>query len=292
MNWQAWNHDMLPPLLSPTTVDHDWELNLGGYDGERPMESRAYLCNRVAGTPHIGVAWPQGVTAPSSYLLYFHHGIGQEAADYAQPDVRMDKGIGDYFIGRMRGMQQVARSGKNVGLIVPQPTFAGRGFLGSSEATIMEVLQEIDLDLSGGKRRELPPLLLASYSNGLEPLCHFMNAYPTLRQKVVAIFDFDGMLITGRPYDNLTHWASGGLRVVRYVGRSSPARRPKETNEGYLGRLSSLAPELVALPQSRWVKHPQYFEFKKSPTWAASWWMHFYIPSCMLYHGLSTTNGI
>jgi hypothetical protein len=40
------------------------------------------------------------------------------------------------------------------------------------------------------------------------------------------------------------------------------------------------------------VNHPHYGEFTSNPAWAAQWWMHFYIPSCMLFHGLANTDSI
>jgi hypothetical protein len=50
--------------------------------------------------------------------------------------------------------------------------------------------------------------------------------------------------------------------------------------------------KVVPLPKSRWVNHPHYPEFDLNPGWANAWWMHFWIPSCMLAHGLANTDGI
>jgi hypothetical protein len=290
-DWEDWGHKMLPLLNFDKVAEVVWELTFGG--GElSPMISRAYACDKSLGTPHIGIGWSSSVTRPSAYLLYFHHSIGQEAAAYASSEVRFKKGIGDYLIGRMKGLDQISRSGKNVCLVIPEPTFAGQGVFDSNEQLITQVLREIDADFTGGELRDLPPLLVASYSDGLERLNKFMTSCPKLRQQVRGVYDFDGMLVSRLSNISLSQWSQGGTKVFRYVGNSSPGFLPKESKMAYLNRCVNRSPKLIPLPKERWINHPHYSEFKANPNWANSWWMHFYIPSCMLYHGLANTDGI
>lgn len=290
--WEDWGYKDLPQLSNSKAPEITWEFTYGPPGQPRAMNTRAYECDKGLGIPHIGIAWPAGVTQPSAYLIYFHHSIGQEGADYAAAGVRFKKGIGDYLIGRMKGMDQIAYSGKNVCMVVPEPTFAGQGAFENNEKLVTEALKEIDADLGAGETRDLPPLLVASYSDGLGRLNNFMNSCPNLRKAVRAVYDFDGLYV-GR-YAGITgmNWAKGGAKVFRYVGNSSPAMAPKENHLAYLTRCIGQAPSVVPLPKSRWVNHPHYGEFKTNPVWAGQWWMHFYIPSCMLLHGLTNTNGI
>src|SRR5271157_1757126 len=163
--------------------------------------------HKALGSPHLGIGWPAGVTRPSAYLIYFHHSIGQEAADYASAEVRFKKGIGDYLIGRMRGLDQISWSGKNVCMVVPEPTWGGQGVFDSNEPLVTEVLKEIDADLTGGESRELPPLLVASYSDGLGRLNNFMNSCPNLRRLVRGAYDFDGLYVKRLSDITLAGWA-------------------------------------------------------------------------------------
>ena len=289
--WEDWGYTRLPQLIHNKVPEIDWELTFGGASQFRAMDTRAYTCDRAMGTPHVGISWPMGVKKPSAYLLYFHHSIGQEGTDYVPSGVRFKKGIGDYLIGRMKGMDQIAYSGKNVCLVVPEPTFAGQGVFSYNEKLITEALKEIDADLSG-ETRDLPPLLTASYSDGLERMQHFMENCPSLRRTVKAMYDFDGLYVKRFAKYTLANWAEGGARVFRYVGNSSPPFANKETKLGYLTRCINQSPKIIPLPKSRWVNHPHYDEFTKNPNWANAWWMHFYIPSCMLFHGLANTDGI
>ena len=287
--WEDWGWTGLPQLAHSKVPEIDWELTFGG-SGLRAMNTRAYACDKAMGTPHVGVGWPAGVTKPSAYLIYFHHSIGQEAADYASGGVRFKKGIGDYLIGRMKGMDQIALSGKNVCMVVPEPTFGGQAFE-TNEKLVTEALREIDADLTG-ETRDLPPLLVASYSDGLGRMNSFMVNCPKLRSTVKAIYDFDGLYVGRFAGITLSNYAKGGAKVFRYVGNSSPGFVARETKLGYLTRCINQSPKIVPLPKSRWLNHPHFDEFKTKAAWAAAWWMHFYIPSCMLYHGLANTDSI
>jgi len=289
--WEDWGHKALPQLSNSKLLEIVWELTFGADGPQRAMSSRAYECDKALGSPHLGIGWPAGVTRPSAYLIYFHHSIGQEAADYASAEVRFKKGIGDYLIGRMRGLDQISWSGKNVCMVVPEPTWGGQGVFDSNEPLVTEVLKEIDADLTGGESRELPPLLVASYSDGLGRLNNFMNSCPNLRRLVRGAYDFDGLYVKRLSDITLAGWAKGGARVYRYVGNSSPGFLSKNEDKlAYLNRC--LHQSLIPLPKGRWANHPHFAEFTTNAAWAASWWMHFYIPSCMLRHGLANTDSI
>jgi hypothetical protein len=290
--WEDWGYKLLPQLSNNKVPEITWELTFGAPGSPRAMSTRAYECDKALGTPHIGIGWPTGVTKPSAYLIYFHHSIGQEAKDYAPAGVRFKKGIGDYLIGRMKGLEQIAYSGKNVCLVVPEPTFGGQGVFDSNEKLVTEALKEIDADLTSGETRDLPPLLVASYSDGLKRLNNFMDTCPNLRRMVRGIYDFDGLYVRRFADVTLSDWAKGGAKVFRYVGNSSPGFVSNETQLAYLTRCMNRSPKVIPLPKGRWVNHPHYPEFTTNPVWAAQWWMHFYIPSCMLFHGLTNTDSI
>lgn len=289
--WEDWGHTDLLPLTHAKVPETMWEMAFGGAAAPRAMATRGYVCHGSLGTPHVGIGWPAG-TVPSAYLLYFHHSIGQEGGDYASADTRFKKGIGDYMVGRMKGLDQIARSGKNVCLVVPEPTFFGQGVFASDDAAVTRVLKQIDGELNGGTERELPPLLVASYSDGLERLDQFMNRCKGLAGRVKAIYDFDGLLVTRLSGVDLGKWTGQGTRVFRYAGNSAPRPSANESKEAFLARWISRNPAIVPLPKERWVAHPLYASFKTNPVWAAAWWLHFYIPSCMLLHGLASTDGI
>jgi hypothetical protein len=291
--WEDWGYTALPQLSHNKVPEITWELTFNPPGAPRAMNTRAYKCDKALGTPHIGIGWPTGVTKPSAYLIYFHHSLGQQAADYASAEARFKKGIGDYLIGRMKGMEQIAWSGKDVCLVVPEPTFAGQGIFDNNEKLITEALKEIDADLTGGETRDLPPLLVASYSDGLGRLNNFMNSCPSLRKTVRGIYDFDGLYVGRFAGITMSNWSNAGATVYRYVGNSSPGFAFRNENKlAYLMRCISQSPSVVPLPKARWVNHPHYLEFTTKADWAAPWWMHFYIPSCMLFHGLTNTNGI
>jgi hypothetical protein len=285
--WEDWGYQALPQLSHNRAPEIDWELNFGGA-APRAMSTRAYECDKALGTPHIGIGFPAGVTHPSAYLLYFHHSIGQEAKDYAGAATRFKKGIGDYLIGRMRGLDQISFSGKNVCLMVPEPTFGGQGVFSFNEKLVTETLKEIDADLTSGQARDLPPLLLASYSDGLGLLRDFMNYCPNLRQTVRGVYDFDGLYVTSFSDVTLSDFSKAGAKVFRYVGEASPWIQPKETKPAYLNRCLGRSPKIVPLPHDRWVNHPHFPEYKTN----VKWWLHIFIPSCMLRHGLACTDGI
>ena len=290
--WEDWGHTNLPPISHSQVPEIVWEMTFGGGGDQPDMSSRSYACHKKLGTPHIGVGWPTNAGPPDAYLIYFHHSIGQEQASYASSAARFRKGIGDYLIGRMKGLDQIARSGKNVCMVVPEPTFAGQGIFDHNAQLVAEVIKQIDADITGGEGRDDVPLLLASYSDGLERMDNFLTNCRTLRTRVRGVFDFDGMLVTRLSRVTLLTIAKEGAKVFRYVGNSSPGMLPHENPQAYLARCVNRQPFLIPLPKPRWVNHPHYGEFKSNASWANSWWMHFYVPSCMLQHGLANISTI
>src|SRR5262249_32288443 len=101
------------------------------------------------------------------------------------------------------------------------------------------------------------------------------------------------MLVSRLANITLSNWSAAGVQVFRYVGNSSPGfLNRNETPEHYLARCINRSPSLVPLPKARWVNHPHFSEFQTNTFWANQWWMHFYIPSCMLHHGLANTDNI
>ena len=291
--WEPWDTRGFPQLSHNRVPEIAWDLTFGGLDSARAMRTRAYACDPALGTPHIGIGWPAAISRPSAYLIFFHHGIGQEAADYGSADVRFSKGIGDYMIGRLKCLDQIACSWKDVCVVIPEPTWGGVGVFDRNEALITEVLREIDTDLTGLRPSSLPPLLVASYSNSLRLLDTFMTNCPTLRQQVRAVYDFDGLYVRNLSHITLSAWAKGGAKVSRYVGNASPPLLSKrERKLWYVARCMNRSPKVIPLPKSRWVNHPLFGEYQTNAGWAAAWWLHFVIPSCMLRHGLATTEGI
>lgn len=289
--WEPWGSLALPMLSNDKVPEIAWELTFGG-SGSRTMSTRAYKCDPAMGTPHIGIGWPAGVTKPSAYLIYFHHSISQEKGDYKTGAEVFKKGIGDYLIGRMKAMEQVSCSGKNVCVVVPEPTLGGQSAFESNEKLVVEALKEIDADISGGETRDLPPLLLASYSDGLGRMGNFLQNCASLGRTVRGAYDFDGLYVKRFAGITLSGLSNSGAQVFRYVGNSSPAFLPNENKLVYLSRCIHQSPRIMPLFQKRWVNHPLYRQFQSDPVWAAQWWLHFYIPSCMLFHGLANTDSI
>ena len=290
--WEDWGYTALPMLSNDKVPEISWELTFGSSGSPRAMSTRGYKCDPAMGTPHIGIGWPTGVTKPSAYLIYFHHSISQEGGDYRSGAELFKKGIGDYLIGRMKAMEQVARSGKNVCVLVPEPTLGGQSAFENNEKLVVEALKEIDADISGGETRDLPPLLLASYSDGLGRMGNFLKNCASIGRTVRGAYDFDGLYVKRFAGITLTNLSNSGAQVFRYVGNSSPAFLPNENKLAYLMRCIHQSPRVMPLFQKRWVNHPHYGEFTSNPAWAAQWWMHFYIPSCMLFHGLTNTDSI
>ena len=230
-NWSDWGFHDLPLLANTLTVRNDWVMNFGGAAGGS-MKTFAYETKPGSGVRYIGVALPSSCTAPKAYLIYFRHSAS--GTDYPQGKDLLEKGVGDYLMGRMQIAKQIGASGKQVAALVPIASPGlGRNEFQSNEAFVMQCLAEIDKNITGAER-ELPPLLVASYSDGLGPMHDFLNSCKNLRKKVRAIYDMDGLLVVrfrGVMLSDVT-----GSQVFRYAGTSSPPLDSKQDKQAYIVR--------------------------------------------------------
>jgi len=276
-DWQQWSPP--GPLLSnPQAIRQQWPITFQGA-AQRPMVRVAYLTPEKTKVRAVGVAWPEGIV-PSAYLIYFRHTAKPE--DYPNIDVIIKKGIGDHFVGRSQLPAQISASGKDVAVILPMGV-GGLWEFTHDEAFIATCLEEIDHDICGFDRL-LPPLLVACYSDGIGELDKFLTNCTDLASSVAAVYDMDGALVS-----RFRHVTFNGMsNVFRYVGTNLPQRFPKEDDAPYLNRTMAGNPAFVPLPKSRWKAHPKFREDKGGDMW----WLHHYIPSCMLQHGLASTFSI
>ena len=283
--WGDWGFRDLPLLANTLTVRNDWEMNFGGPPGGS-VKTLAFQAKEGAGVRYIGAALPSGCTRPKAYLIYFRHSAS--GTDYPGGKDVLEKGIVDYLVGRMQIAKQVGASGKDVAALVPMARpGVGLNEFTSNQTFVSECLAEIDKTITGAER-ELPPILLASYSDGLGPMHDFLNACKNLRQKVRAIYDMDGLLVVR--YRGITLTDVTGAQVFRYVGSSSPPLGPKQDKQAYIVRCMSQHPGIVPLPYSRWVNYgPHLADAVPGDNTAHTWWLHYFIPACMLQHGLENT---
>jgi hypothetical protein len=269
-------------LAMPDDVTRSWPIQFGG-SAERTMVHWYYECPANAKTFYIGVCLPQGVRDPDAYLIYFHHPIIQDPSPYKSRIDHLKFGIGDYLFGRFQLARQVATSGKNICLVIPSPDFAMQGEFLTNEKFAIEALKQIDSDVLGIPSNDHAPLILAGYSGGAKDLGRFMSGMPTLASKVKAVYDFDGDWI--RDFRNTTFgsMAAKGVQVIRYKGGTAPEPSGSVDPDRSLAMTVAGNPMNVPLPASRWRSHAR---FPKRPD---GWWMHHYIPTCMLKHALRAT---
>jgi len=272
--WGDWGWKDLPLLGNPFAVRTSWPLIFGGA-AKRPMKTYAFATRTGSKVKFLGVAVPADCV-PKAYLIYFRHSAS--GTDYPNKQTMVQKGLGDYLTGRMQISQQISASGRDVAAVVPM-SLGGLGEFESNEAFITQCLTEIDKFITKTDR-PLPDLLAASYSDGIGKLSNFLNACPGLKGRLKAVYDFDGMLVTRFSAVKLSNLP--GAQVNRYVGTTLPPRQPNETDERYLSRTMGASPSLIPLPKSRWKN------YNVQAALADMWWLHYFIPSCMLQHGLST----
>lgn len=277
--WGDWGWKDLPLLANPPAVRSAWPLQFGGA-AKRPMNTYAFATPPGSHVKYIGVASPADCPAPKAYLIYFRHTA--TPTDYPNEQTMVEKGLGDYLTGRMQIAPQISASGRDVAAVVPM-AIGGLGEFESKESFISQCLVEIDSFLTNAER-QLPPLLLACYSDGIGKMAEFFKNCPRLRDRVRAVYDFDGMLVSR--FRGITLSSIKGAQVTRYVGTTLPARRPKETDEQYLNRNMAAYPSIVPLPRSRWKS------YNVNAVLDDMWWLHYFIPSCMLQHGLTMTTGL
>lgn len=211
----------LPQLLFPSRLSTYWEMEWGAAT-DAPVDFWYYECPSSARCQFIGVAAPSNLVDADALLIFFHHPIHQEPGKYDSRQSYLDWGIGDYMIGRMQVMRQLALSGKRVAAVVPAPVQGGRTEFTSDESFVRRALARIDSDMLGIETDNIPDLILAGYSGGLKDLDDFYNNMPTLRSKVRAVIDFDGALVGPLAKINLRNWATLGAQVLRYKGSASP----------------------------------------------------------------------
>lgn len=275
-DWMFWS----PPsqlLAHPAALHRNWEITFGGLP-LRAMDGLAFLCPPNVKLKALGLAVPKECKLPKAYVIYFRHTAKPQ--DYPNMDAVLKLGIGDHMIGRTQLLNQLSASGKDVAVVLPMGV-GGLYEFTTDEGFITQCLQELD-EFITGTQRELPPLAVACYSDGIGQLGTFLKKCPNLASKIVAAYDMDGALVTRHRDVTLN---IPGAQVFRYVGAGSPARRPKEDDSSYLFRVMTGSPMFVPLPKSRWKNHPNFREHRNGETW----WLHHFIPSCMLQHGLAMT---
>ena len=275
---------VLPQLFHPSSLSHKWEMDWGATASGGVMDWY-YECPRSARCQFIGVAAPSNLIDADAYLIFFHHPIVQEPGFYNSRQSFLDWGIGDYMIGRMQVMRQLALSGRRIAVLVPAPVLRGQTEFTTDEDFVTRALARIDSDILGIESRNFPDLLLAGYSGGLKDLDDFFNNMPNLRKKVRAVFDFDGALVTSQRSISLANWAKAGAQVLRYKGIHSPNLPAGENELAFIGRASVGNPSTVPLHISRWAKHDN---IKQAAAMTPMWWLHHYIPTCMLQHALAS----
>ena len=275
-------------LLGNTAqVQMQWVLNFTG-DGSKgaDVETWAYTLSKTPGK-HVALARPNGLKKPAAYLIYFHH-------DHFEGGLL--RGLGDYMVGRIQITRQLALSGKDVVVLVPEPGVGGgiELFNGShGEATLLRALEEIRQDI-GDTAAEPPPLLLATYSSGLRHVKTLLDKAPTLASRLKAIYDFDGKLVAiPKMQADFMACTDSRWQTLRYIGNPSPQLNKGESPEAYLGRTAAHSPpntRHICLPIQRWKNHPELRSY--NTPWGLAWWLHNYIPTCMLQHALENTRGL
>jgi len=183
----------------------------------------------------------------------------------------------------MQMSPQISASGKDVAVLVPIAV-GGSGEFESDEAFITQCLSEIEAELFGIKRTVA--LLLASNSDGLKKMNNFLMNCPTLRSRVKAIYDLDGSHLRDSP--GISMAGIKGAKVFRYDGRSALTRNKGESDIQYLTRTMTGNPSRVPLPPPRWVGHNRYGP-QYNPE-INEHWLHHFIPTCMVQHGLVSTD--
>ncbi|TWT15449.1 peptidoglycan-binding protein [Reyranella sp. CPCC 100927] len=272
------NFDM---LADPAAVTRDWILPFGGSPG-RECDMRLYRIPKK--NQFVGVAYPRGVGTLKAIMIYFHHPMHPQNPEYASdPFGYVSFGIGDYMVGRMKVIKQLARSRRDVAVVVPSPSATGVGVFQSDEKLVSAALREIVEDLTG-TASDLP-LILAHYSGGFDFLFKFVEACPQLTKRVRAVYDFDGRHHVNCPNSKFTALAANGAQVIQYSGEDVVAMG-KRTREEALGINAAKNPALINLPYARWEKNSAWpgarHPFQRS-------WVHEMVPTCMLLHALVTT---
>jgi hypothetical protein len=298
--WQT-RHENLPTLAQPSELQLRWKIRWGPGD-EQKMDTHAFECTPKAVCRYLGVAVPQS-GRPAAWLIYFRHTARKK--DFNNNLLEM--GAGDYLIGRMQAVKQIALSKKSVGVIIPIAIGSSGEFAGN-QPFVTQCLREVETSLYGNIKETV--LLAASNSDGILELDKFLKGCPTLKGRLKGIYDFDGELVTRARGVSLSGTKA---RVFRYVGAGSPHLEHfnfKESEESFLARTMSQNPCRVPLALSRWRAHPRFGEVRPGAHPDARTkrgdpmnevrpgnqqdqnYLHHHIPTCMLHHGLMHTPGI
>ena len=298
--WQT-RHENLPTLANPQELQRTWQIRFTG-GATRDMETYAFEASPKAVVRYIGVVVPKGVR-PTAWLIYFRHTAQRK--DFSGNLLEM--GAGDYLVGRMQVAKQIALSGTSVGAIIPVALGSAGEFAGN-QPFVVQCLHEIEVSLYGSSTQ--PALLAASNSDGIFQLQKFLHGCPALVSRLKGVYDFDGSYRVGTGAITL---AVRGARTFRYEGAHSPTPDqwlPHETEEAFLLRTMSQTPVRVPLALSRWREHNRFKEVRplddpkvrhkkgdpnnevRKGNQQDANWLHHYIPTCMLHHGLVSTPGI
>lgn len=296
--WQT-RHENLPTLANPNELHREWRIRFS-MTSSREMETYGFEATPKAVVRYIGVAVPKGVR-PTAWLIYFRHTA--QAKDFSGN--LLELGAGDYLVGRMQVARQIALSGRSVGALIPVALGSSGEFAGN-QPFVTQCLHEIETSIYGSSSK--PALLAASNSDGIFQLQKFLRGCPALSARLKGIYDFDGSFRVGTGGITL---AVRGAQTFRYEGAHSPTPETwpaHETDEAFLFRTMSQNPAHVPLALSRWREHNRFKEVRplvdpkvrpkkgdpsnEAHTLADFNWLHHYIPTCMLHHGLVSTPGI
>ncbi|AHG92238.1 hypothetical protein J421_4703 (plasmid) [Gemmatirosa kalamazoonensis] len=288
--WRHRGNVNLPLLASTSSVDGTGPLDFPGAGPDATMDTFAFEARPGAKVRYVGVAALKG-KVPEAFLIYFRHSVKEK--DFQGEHKLLETGVGDYFIGRMQVCRQVLRSGKNVAVILPIAV-GGAGEFASSQAFVEQCLTEISRELFPSLTTPLP-LVLACNSDGIGELNKFVTSCPDLVKRVRAVYDFDGSFVLAQK--GVTLAGIGSARVFRY----NQGPQPAGASPGM-----GASPRHVPLPYPRWSKHfnfvPAWQTEPANPKTTAArrsqivkeiqGYLHWFIPTCMLQHGLASTNGI
>jgi hypothetical protein len=276
--WENHGDHDLPLLASPEALRIKRTMMFGGV-ASRLMATHAFETRPGSTVKYVGVAVPAN-TVPDAYMICFRHSA--QAKDYPGGLGLLTKGVGDYLTGRMQISPQISASGKNIAAVVPV-AIGGSGEFEFNEKFITSCLEEIEKELFNISR-PLPPLLLYSNSDGIIKMDRFLKNCPKLAAKVRAIYDMDGSHVIAARGITLTGLKA---RVFRYDGAGALKPAIKEGESEFLSRTMGTNPARVPLPFDRWVNHFRYTGNLNDKNW-----LHHFIPTCMLQHGLVSTVGI
>jgi hypothetical protein len=296
--WQT-RQENLPTLANPNELNREWRLRFSG-GSTREMETYAFEAGPKSVVRYIGAVVPKRVR-PTAWLIYFRHTA--QAKDFSGNLLEM--GAGDYLVGRMQVAKQIALSGKSIGAMIPVAIGSSGEFAGN-QPFVTQCLHEIEASIYGSSTK--PDLLAASNSDGIFQLQKFLQGCPGLVTRLKGVYDFDGSFRVGTGAITL---AIRGARTFRYEGFHSPTPAnwpPHETDESFLFHTMNQNPARVPLALSRWRDHSSFKEVrpfddpklrhkKGDPNNEAqnkkdANWLHHYIPTCMLHHGLVSTPSI